>query len=686
MLGAGRAEHPGTFRKRAAPYGSWESPITAEAASAGGVRLDSPSADGEDRYWLEGRPTEQGRVVLVRRRGGTVSDLTPPPFSVRTRVHEYGGGSYLAAGGTVWFSNLSDQRLWRIAPGGEPEALTAAPPAGTPVGTAPVRFADARLWSGSDRWLLCVRETHSGPRAADVVNELVALPADAEAGDGTEVVIATGRDFYASPRISPDGTSLAWTCWDHPAMPWDGTELWTASLGVTDGLPTIAEPQLVAGGRSESILQPEWAADGILWFVSDAGGGWWNLWRFQDGSSCPVTSMRAEWGRPQWVLGGSTYAFGAGGTVVGTWSAGGVDHLGLLDPASGQVRELDLPYSRLDHVRAAGDAVLFVGTSPFRAPQVVECALDGGAQRVLARSASIEFDPAGLSSPEAIEFPASGGTRSHAFYYPPTNAGFEGPEAERPPLLVMSHGGPTAATSPALNLVVQYWTSRGIGVVDVNYAGSTGYGRGYRERLWGAWGVRDVDDCVDAARFLVERGDADGARLAIRGSSAGGFTTLCALTFREAFAVGASYYGVSDAAALAVGTHKFESRYLDTLIGPWPAAAEIYRARSPSFHTEELACPVILFQGAEDPVVPPAQAEAMVGALAQRGVRHAYVRFEGEGHGFRRAETLRRCLLDELSFYGAVLGFEPAGPDPLEPGPGLPSIAMPEPPGDLGRF
>jgi dipeptidyl aminopeptidase/acylaminoacyl peptidase len=689
----------GTERRAVVPFGSWRSPISAEVVSAGGVRLDSPQVDGDDRYWLEGRPAEQGRVVLVRWSAGVVSDVTPPPFSVRTRVHEYGGGAYLACGGTVWFSHLADQRLWKVVPGSDPVAFSAAPGPGV----VSVRYADARL-SPDGRWLVCVRETHLG--AAEVVNELVALRADTQDGAAEERVLAKGHDFYSFPRMS--GGMIAWTCWDHPLMPWDGTELWVASLELGSDGPWLAGAQRVAGGPAESIIQPEWGPDGRLWYVSDAAGGWWNLWRHDLGSGeCrPVTATVGEWGGPQWVFGSSTYAFVAhatlvgnlAGTLVGTWRAGGVDHLGVVDPVSGTVTELDLGWTAVSYVRAARGGVVLIGASASQAPSVVEIPLGGGEPVVLASSASVWLDPTWFAEPEAIEFPTSGGTgpggtglggtgpggtgpggtgpggtgterrTAYGLYYPPTSPSSCGPEGELPPLVVMSHGGPTSATTSALNLAVQYWTSRGIAVVDVNYGGSTGYGRAYRERLAGAWGIVDVDDCVNAARYLVDRGDVDGGRLAIRGASAGGYTTLCALTFRDDFAVGASYYGVADAAALAADTHKFEARYLDSLIGPWPQAAAVYRERSPLFHTGQLCCPVILFQGCDDPIVPPSQAESMVAALAERGVRHAYLCFEGEAHGFRRAETLRQCLVAELDFYGEVLGFEPAVVHAVAPG------------------
>ncbi|MGH9067566.1 MAG: S9 family peptidase [Acidimicrobiales bacterium] len=671
--------------REAAPYGSWPSPVSAELVASSAVRLDAPQADGPDRYWLEGRPAEQGRLVLVRRSAdGSVGDVTPAPFSVRTRAHEYGGGAYLVDGGTVWFSNFADQRLWRVqldSRGGGPVPVTAEVDA-RPGGVTSVRFADARL-TPDRAWLVCVRETHHGPAATDVVNDLVAVAAGAT-GNAEERALASGHDFYSFPRISPDGHRLAWTCWDHPRMPWDGTECWVADLdGGSEG-PTLAGPRLVAGGPEESVFQPEWSPDGVLHWISDRDGGWWNLWR--EGKAGPerLTTLAAELGRPQWVFGLSTYGFLPGGGIVCAWSSEGSDHLGVLGAGRpGALADLAVPYTTISHVRATGRGALFVGAGPGTAAQVVEIEGVGerggsgqpaGAARgsispnetqerlsVLARSRVVDLDPGDLSEPEAIEFPTTGGRTAHALYYPPASARLTGPAGERPPLVVNSHGGPTGSTSSALNLRIQYFTSRGIAVVDVNYGGSTGYGREYRRRLSGQWGVVDVDDCVNAARFLAERGDVDGERLAIQGGSAGGFTTLCALTFRDCFAAGASYYGVADAAALAADTHKFESRYLDGLIGPWPEADGLYRERSPVDHVDLLDRPVIFFQGLEDPVVPPNQAEAMVAALAAAGVPHAYLTFEGEQHGFRRAGTIRRCLEAELSFYAAILGFDLAG-------------------------
>jgi dipeptidyl aminopeptidase/acylaminoacyl peptidase len=627
-----------------APFGSWRSPITAALVARAGTRLAEPliGPDG-GAWWLEGRPAEGGRTVLVRRRpDGEAGDVTPEGFYVRTRVHEYGGGAWLLHGDTVFFSNFEDQRLYRQDPGQAPRPITPEPPA--PAG---LRYADGRA-TPDGRWIVCVRESHRGD---GVVNELVAVPAD---GAGEPAVLASGRDFYSFPRLTPDGERLAWTCWDHPNMPWDGTELWVASVDGSDA-------RLVAGGPQESIFQPEWSPTGELHFVSDRTG-WWNLYRERDGDVEALTAEEAELGYPQWLFGGSTYAFLPDGAIACVRCDRGEERLCLLAAGAEAPEDLGLPYTSFEFptLRSHGNTLVFIAGSPEQETEIVSIEVPGGKPTPLRRASEQPVDPAYASTPRAIEFPTEGGLTAHAFYYPPTNPDFEGPDGERPPLIVEIHGGPTSHRCPELRRAVLFWTSRGFGVVDVNYGGSTGFGREYRERLRGTWGIVDTADCIAAARHLADAGEADGARLLIHGGSAGGYTTLCALVFHDSFASGASYYGVADAETLAQDTHKFESRYLDGLIGPYPEAAETYRERSPIHFAERLRSPVILFQGLEDEVVPPSQAEQMVAALRANGVPHAYLAFAGEQHGFRRSETIVRCLEAELFFYGRMLGFEPA--------------------------
>jgi dipeptidyl aminopeptidase/acylaminoacyl peptidase len=609
-----------------------------------------------DVYWLEGKPLEGGRVTVVRyARDGSRQELTPAPFYVRTRVHEYGGGAYLVHDSTIYFSNFADQRLYRQRVGGVPEAITPQPAI-----ASGVRYADAAI-TADGRRLICVRERHTSAEGPEAINELVVLAAD---GSGEASVIAEGHDFYSTPRISPDGRRLAWLNWDHPRMPWDGSELWVADLA-PDG--TLSNQHQVAGGPEESIFQPEWSPDGVLHFVSDRTG-WWNLYRLTNGQAQPLLPMAAEFGTPQWVFGMTLYAFLGDGRIACIFSQDGFDHLAVLRVGE-PLHVLELPYTAYGRrVRASGDSVVFVAATPTEAAAVIRLNISTGSTEVLGRSLDQSVMPAEdyISRPRAITFPTEEGkATAHAIYYPPTNAEFSGAADGLPPLIVESHGGPTGMTQAQLDLGIQFWTSRGFGVVDVNYGGSSGYGRAYRERLRGRWGIVDTDDCINAARYLVSEGLVDGSRLAIRGGSAGGYTTLCALVFRDDFAAGASYYGVADCEALATDTHKFESRYLDGLIGPYPEARSVYYERSPIHFAERLSCPVILFQGLEDRVVPPAQAEEMVAALRAKDLPLAYLAFEGEQHGFRKAETIRRTLEAELYFYSRVFGF-PLGEE-IEP-------------------
>jgi len=629
-----------------APYGSWKSPITSDLVASGAVRFDELALDGDDLYWSEGRPTEGGRYAIVRRRpDGATEDVTPAPFNARTRVHEYGGAAWLVADGVVYFSNFADQRLYRVRPGEQPVALT-------PEGDW--RYADAVPDRRRNR-IICVREDHT--RGGEAVNEVVAV--DLTTGQATPLV--SGADFYSNPRLSPSGQRLIWLAWHHPNMPWDGTELW---IGEIDPDGSVGFRERVAGGPRESIFQPEWSPDGILYFVSDRSG-WWNLYRWRAGAAHPLHPMDAELGAPQWTFGTRTYGFSAPGQIVCAYHEVDGWHLGRLDLENGRLHELRTPYSEVGRLRTAPGRAVFLGASPTQGTAIVELDPATGQTQVLRRASEVAIDPRYLSVAQPIEFPTEDGLTAHAFYYPPHNPDFAAPNGERPPLLVKSHGGPTGATSSALSTTIQFWTSRGFAVVDVDYGGSTGYGRAYRERLNGRWGIVDVDDCTNAARYLVERGDVDANRLAIDGGSAGGYTTLACLTFRDAFKAGASYYGVSDLEALAKETHKFESRYLDGLIGPYPERRDLYVARSPIHHVDQLSSPCVFFQGLEDKVVPPNQAEMMVEALRRKGLPVAYVAYEGEQHGFRRAENIKRSLDVELYFFSRIFGFDPA--DPIEP-------------------
>ena len=632
-----------------ASYGSWRSPISSDLIVRGVVGLKGLVLDSEDVYWLESRPNEDGRNAIVRHTpGGQTEDVTPRPFNARTRVHEYGGGDFTVHEGTVYFSNFADQRLYRQLPGQEPQPLTAE---------NGHRYADMLVDASRNR-IVAVREDHTDA-GGEPVNELVGIGLKS----GEETVLVTGNDFYSSPRLRADGRQLAWLTWNHPNMPWDGTELWSCKVD-DEGSPLEAEK--VAGGPEESIFQPEWSPDGTLHFLSDRTG-WWNLYRLREDRVEPLCEMEAEFGVPQWGFGMSTYAFASPARIVCSYKERGSSHLATLDTGTGGLERIETPYSEIAYVRAGEGTghVVFRGASPTEPASIVSLDPTTSKHEVLRRSDKGEIDPGYLSLPEPVEFPTENGLTAHAFFYSPRNRDYVAPEGELPPLLVMIHGGPTAATTTALDLEIQYWTSRGIAVLDVNYGGSTGYGREYRQRLDGRWGVVDVDDCANGARYLAERGLVDGNRLMITGGSAGGYTTLCALTFREDFAAGASHFGVSDVEALAEETHKFESRYLDRLIGPYPERAALYRERSPIHYTDRLSCPVVFFQGLEDEVVPPNQAETMFEALKDKGLPVAYVPFEGEQHGFRRAENIRRALDGELYFYSRVFGFDLA--DPVEP-------------------
>jgi dienelactone hydrolase len=626
-------------QQRIAPYGSWTSPITADMIVGSTVGLGQVACDGDAVYWTEMRPSEGGRTVVCRWADGDPVDVTPPGFNVRTRVHEYGGGAFTVCDGTVYFCNDSDQRLMVQEPNKPPRALT-------PEG--PWRYADMRVDAVRGR-VVAVRESHE-EGLKEPANALVAVGFDRSVS-----VLAEGADFYAAPRLSPDGRQLAWLTWSHPEMPWDCCRLWLAEVGPSG---EMVAPRMITIGDREAAFQPEWSPDGQLHFVSDRTG-WWNLYCWDGSQAHPLYPMDAEFGLPQWVFGMSIYGFDAGGAIVATYCDGGIWRLGRL--SGGILEPVSSPYCSFGSLKVSGTRTAFIAGHPSRPPAVVVHDLDKGDMTEIRQSAAAPIDGDYVSRAEAVDFPTSGGRTAHAFLYLPANRDFTAPAGARPPLVVKSHGGPTGQTGSAFDLKIQFWTSRGFAVLDVNYGGSTGYGRAYRRSLDGQWGIVDVDDCEAGARFLAAQGRVDGEKLIITGGSAGGYTTLCALTFRDTFRAGASHYGIGDLEALATDTHKFESRYLDCLIGPYPEAKDIYVARSPINFADGLDCPVIFFQGLDDKVVPPNQAETMVAALRAKGTPVAYIPFEGEGHGFRRAANIKRALEGELYFYGRIFGFEPAG-------------------------
>jgi dipeptidyl aminopeptidase/acylaminoacyl peptidase len=627
------------------PYGTWSTPVTSALVVRAARTPTAVAFDGDDVWWSEARPEEGGRIAVVRRSGGVVADVLAAPWNARTGVHEYGGGAWWVRDGVLWFSAWGTQRLHRLgADGGEPVALTPSPT--VPRGS---RYADGDV-SPDGSTILCVRESHAPDREAR--NEVVRLSAEVP---GEPEAVVGGPDFVACPRWRADGGAWSWIEWDHPDMPWDETR-----LVVSDG----SAATVVAGGDArESICQAGWAPDGSLWFSGDRSG-FWSLYRWTPERGVePMVELGLDVGFPHWVFGESCFAFLDGGRVAFRFVEDGADHLGVRD-GDGRIARPDVPYTSISGLTAGGSTVLFVGATPVTEPHVVAVPVDAFDQPdVVAPPRDLGVDTSWWSTPEPVDVPADGDV-AHALLYRPCNPTCGGPAGERPPLIVVIHGGPTSAARVRLDVGYQYWTSRGFAVVDVNHRGSTGYGRAYRDLLRGQWGVVDVADCAAVASFLVGRGDVDGDRLCIRGGSAGGFTALAALAFEDVFAAGASRYGVADLAALGRDTHKFEARYLDGLVGPWPDAREVYEARSPIFHVDRIDRPLAVFQGLDDEVVPPDQSQLIVDALRARAVPVVSVTFEGEGHGFRRAETIRAALDTELAFYRSVLRIRPERADP----------------------
>jgi dipeptidyl aminopeptidase/acylaminoacyl peptidase len=639
--------------RREAPFGSWPSPFPIELLARGAITFGEIGAANGLRWWLEGRAEENGRQVLVRRElDGSLTRLTPEGFNTRCRVHEYGGGAYLLDGELIVVSDFASGRLQRVDAPGVLEPLTPA--------DRVWRFADLSLDRPRNR-ILAIREDHEPAtlaRHGEAENAVVAI----DLADGAVTVLAEGADFFSSPRLSPDGRRLAWLRWSHPNLPWDGTELVLADL---DEAGTPVNARVVAGSPSDWIAQPRWSPAGVLHFVAEPDG-WMNLMRLgKDGSvERAAAPIEAEFAFPDWAFAFSNYRFTADGTIVAVGRGGGRDRLYRI-AADGTATPLELPFSEISYVAIDGGSVVFRAAATDRPWAILELDLASGAMTVLRRSIALEYEPADASIGELVEFPTDGDRTAFGILYRPASRTSSGPAAELPPLIVTSHGGPTAEASTAFAVLTQLFTSRGFAVLDVDYGGSTGYGRDYRKRLEGEWGVVDLADCVAGARWLAAEGIVDGERLAIRGGSASGYTTLCAMTFSDAFSAGTSYYGIGDLETFAAQTHKFESRYLDRLIGPYPERKDLYHDRSPLNYTERISCPVLILQGADDRIVPPAQAEQIVDALWERRLPHAYVLFPGEDHGFRSAANLIRSFETELSFYGQVFGFEPA--DPIEP-------------------
>jgi dipeptidyl aminopeptidase/acylaminoacyl peptidase len=674
--------------KKQAPFGTWHSPLAAADLASSAISLNYVQVCEGVPYWVESRPSEGGRnVVVTSAAGGAVRELTPPGFNARTRVHEYGGTPYVMSHGTVYFSNFTDQRLYSQRTGEKPVALT---PAG-------YRYADFEFDS-SGRRLFCVREDHTGggePKNAIVLLDITAgggsgEPANTRLGPDTTTTAASGSlaasgtsaasgtldasaagkvlfdgsDFVAYPRVSPDGRRIAWIAWNHPDMPWDTTTLYVANLTPGSGLSDITA---VASGTEESVVEPRWEADGTLYFLSDRSN-WWNLYRYQDGRVAPVFSFEAEIASPLWTLGQSNYALTGDGRAVVRYTIAARDRLGVVNLTSGQLAPLDLPFVGLSNIQlVSARTAIAIAASPTAEAAVVTIDLGNGGYEILRVPGSLKLDAPFISEAESIEFPNAGGLTAHAFYYPPKNPNFTGSAGEKPPLVVKVHGGPTSHSKAELAMAIQYWTSRGFALLDVNHGGSSGFGRAYRERLKGNWGLADVGDVVAGVKYLIDTSRVDGNRAAIRGGSAGGFTVLATLAFHNVFKAGANYYGVSDLEALARDTHKFEARYLDRLVAPLPEGRAIYEARAPIRHLENFKAALITFQGSEDKVVPPDQSRAIVAALKAKGVPVAYIEFEGEQHGFRKAENIVRSLESELGFYGRVFGFEPDGPLPPVP-------------------
>lgn len=627
--------------KTTAPYGSWHSPISAKQVAAASIRLGQLRCCNKTVFWTELRPNENGRnaMMVLDEQDGIEEAL--PGFNVRSRVHEYGGGAFAILDDIMVFTNDDDGGIYCVMSGKEARRINPT--------TDSRRYADFVI-DKIRRRVICVAEEVSAT-ASLTENYLISFDL---MGLQPGQVLASGRDFYASPQINLNGNRITWLAWDFPNMPWDGCELWLADY---DDQGLIGSAKKITGGISESIFQPQWSDDSKLYFVSDRSG-WWNLYCYDNKKISCVLSMDAEFGLPQWIFGMSTYGFASDHKIVCSFQQDGSSHLAVIDSQSKHIRPLSYPVSDISDLQVCGRYAVFIAASPTTMSAIYRLEIETGECELVYSPQENILDQAAVSLPQPMKYPAADGSQVHAFYYPPVNQDYDAPEGSRPPLLVKSHGGPTAATSNGLNLKIQYWTSRGFAILDVNYRGSTGFGREYRESLKGLWGHADVEDCVFGARYLVDRGLVEEKNMAISGSSAGGYTTLCALTFYNIFAAGASYYGISNLESLVQDTHKFEARYLDSLIGPYPEQQQTYHDRSPLHYSDQLSCPIVFLQGEEDRVVPPAQAESMVNILREKKLPVAYVLFPGEQHGFRQAENIQRALEIEYYFYSKVFGFE----------------------------
>jgi dipeptidyl aminopeptidase/acylaminoacyl peptidase len=626
--------------KTTLPFGTWPSSISADIVASAAPKINHIQSNGTLLTWVESRPNEGGRnVIMGRTQDGLISDLIPPPYSHYSRVHEYGGMAYTLSESCIYFVNASDQRIYQQIIGEKNP---------TPITKAGPRFADLILDSSNNR-LIAICEQHN--KTSEPENYLVGVSLEADNPQLTP--LARGADFYAYPRISPNGKSLCWIEWNHPNMPWDSTQLWQADIHNH----RLENKQLIAGGDGhEAIFQPQWSPDNQLYYVSDRGN-WWNIYSADKGI---IMAMPAEFATPLWQFGMSTYDFIDANTIGCLWTQQGVWYCGYLDIATAELNHVECLYKCMQAACCHGNSLFMVAGAPYIADEIVAVSQQGKVESIYSPS-SLDIEQENLAIPESINFSTADNSSVQAFFYPPTSSQYCGHDKELPPVIAICHGGPTGATDCSLNLKIQYWTNRGFAVVDVNYRGSTGFGRDYRNALNGAWGVADIEDMQYVIKYLTKLQKIDPDRCIIRGSSAGGYTVLSALTFTDTFKAGASLYGIGNLESLVSDTHKFESRYLDKLVGAYPEKKEIYQQRSPINHIQRLNCPVIFLQGLEDKVVPPNQAELMVNSLKKQGIDVVYIKFPDEGHGFRKSENIVHAMESELTFYSDVFNLKQGG-------------------------